>query len=67
MFSKMMLEMSNMNTHANYNTEASQSVGDTIYEIHAEFPDANDVNSIREAILSLPNLASQKASQYYTP
>ena len=65
--SKMMLEMSNMNTHANYNTEASKSVGDTIYEIHAEFPDANDVNSIREAILSLPNLASQRVSKYNTP
>ena len=64
--SRMMLEMSGISANANYNTEASKSVGDTIYEIHAEFPDANDVNSIREAILSLPNLASQRVSKYST-
>ena len=62
--SRMMLEMTGMKANVNYNTEASQSAGDTIYEIHAEFPDANDVNSIREAILSLPNLASQKVLKY---
>ena len=32
--------------------------GDT-FNITAEFPNANDVNDIREALLSLPNLASQ--------
>jgi hypothetical protein len=30
-----------------------------VFNITAEFPNANDVNEIREAILSLPNLASQ--------
>lgn len=65
--SRMMLEMNGIRANANYNTEASQNVGDTIYEIHAEFPDANDVNSIREAILSLPSLASQRISRYTTP
>ena len=62
--SRMMLEMTGMKANANYNTQSSQSIGDTIYEIHAEFPDANDVNSIREAILSLPNLASQRVLKY---
>ena len=33
------------------------------YYITAEFPNANDVESIREAILSLPNLASQYIHQ----
>lgn len=31
----------------------------SVFNITAEFPNANDVNEIREAILSLPNLASQ--------
>ena len=62
--SRMMLEMTGLKAHANYNTQTTQSTGDTIYEIHAEFPDANDVNSIREAILSLPNLASQRTLRY---
>ena len=30
-----------------------------VFNITAEFPNANDVNEIREAIMSLPNLASQ--------
>ena len=30
-----------------------------VFNIAAEFPNANDVNEIREAILSLTNLASQ--------
>ena len=33
--------------------------GDNVFNITAEFPNANDVNEIREAIMSLPNLASQ--------
>jgi hypothetical protein len=36
---------------------------DNNFYITAEFPDANDVNSIREAILSLPNLADQYLHQ----
>lgn len=36
---------------------------ENIFNITAEFPNANDVTSIREAILSLPNMASQYLSQ----
>ena len=40
------------------------SAGSTsVFNITAEFPNANDVNEIREAILSLPNLASQYTNQ----
>ena len=37
--------------------------GSNVFNITAEFPNANDVTSIREAILSLPNMASQYLSQ----
>ena len=40
----------------------NNSSGDTsnnTFNITAEFPNANDVQTIRDAILSLPNLASQ--------
>lgn len=37
----------------------SSSTGENVFNITAEFPNANDVNEIREAILSLPNIASQ--------
>ena len=33
--------------------------GDTFYIDKLEFPNANSVNEIREAILTLPNIASQ--------
>ena len=42
------------------NTDNSSS---NVYNINAEFPAANDVNDIREALLSLPNLAAQRAAQ----
>ena len=38
--------------------ETKQTEGNT-FNIYADFPNANDVNDIKEAILSLPNLASQ--------
>lgn len=38
--------------------EREQSLGNQFY-ITAEFPNANDVTTIREAILSLPNMANQ--------
>ena len=38
------------------NTNSNQN---QVFNITAEFPNANDVNEIREAILSLPNLAAQ--------
>ena len=37
----------------------TEGTTENIFHINAEFPNANDVTSIREAILSLPNLASQ--------
>jgi len=40
-------------------TNSSSSVGGNTFNITAEFPNANDVNEIRQAILSLPNLAAQ--------
>lgn len=40
----------------------ASAAGNT-FNITAEFPNANDVNEIREAILSLPNLASQYVNQ----
>lgn len=40
-------------------TSAAQN---NTYNITAEFPNANDVTQIREAILSLPRLASQKVT-----
>ena len=41
----------------------SQESNGNIFNITAEFPNANDVTSIREAILSLPNIASQYVHQ----
>lgn len=37
----------------------SNSSTDNVFNITAEFPNANNVDEIREAILSLPNIASQ--------
>jgi hypothetical protein len=37
----------------------TNETGGNVFNITAEFPNANDVNEIREAIMSLPNLASQ--------
>jgi hypothetical protein len=41
-----------------YNTNTSNN-DSKVFNITAEFPNANDVQTIRDAILSLPNLASQ--------
>jgi hypothetical protein len=38
---------------------AESSTGDTFYIDRLEFPNANSVDEIREAILTLPNIASQ--------
>ena len=40
-------------------TSSSTTTDNNIFNITAEFPNANDVNDIREAILSLPNYVSQ--------
>ena len=41
------------------NVVNNEKGSDNIFNITAEFPNANNVNEIREAILTLPNLASQ--------
>lgn len=41
------------------NIANNNSSTDNVFNITAEFPNANSVDDIREAILSLPNLASQ--------
>lgn len=45
------------------NTTNNNESQNNIFNIAAEFPNANDVEDIREAILSLPTLASQYLSQ----
>ena len=55
--------MAGLNPNTNYSTQESNNIGSDTYIINAEFPSANDVNSIKEAILSLPNLASQAANK----
>ena len=62
--SKMLIELSGHST-GNITTTTSNSAENVnnTFNITAEFPNANDVNDIREAILSLPNLASQYINQ----
>lgn len=50
------------NNGGNISTGSSSNTDNQFY-ITAEFPNANDVETIREAILSLPNLASQYIHQ----
>lgn len=57
--SQMILGLTGLGHYGNYSIGDSKESGDTIFEIQANFPNANDVESIREAIMSLPNLASQ--------
>ena len=47
------------NSIGNIPNSTSTNTSSNIFHITAEFPNANDVNEIREAIMSLPNLASQ--------
>ena len=49
-------------TGGSFSTASNANTNNT-FNITAEFPNANDVDSIREAILSLPNLASQFKGQ----
>lgn len=44
------------------NIANNNSSTDNVFNITAEFPNANSVDDIREAILSLPNIASQYAN-----
>lgn len=41
---------------------SSNSNNETVFNITAEFPNANNVEDIRQAILTLPNMASQYAN-----
>ena len=57
----MIMNMAGMGVNANYNTnEAKGNQTEQVFNITAEFPNANNVSEIREAILSLPGLASQQ-------
>ena len=56
---QMVLNLAELGKHGNYSIGDNSTSGNTIFEIQANFPNANDVESIREAIMSLPNLASQ--------
>ena len=53
------INMGGLNTSALNGVNNSNSSTENVYNITAEFPNAENVNEIREAILSLPNLASQ--------
>lgn len=58
--SAMILRLTNLNTNKSYTSNVSQQDNvENNYYINAEFPNANDVNDIREALLSLSNVASQ--------
>ena len=47
------------NSIGNIPNSTSTNTSNNTFNITAEFPNANDVDEIREAIMSLPNLASQ--------
>ena len=47
----------------NYNTQNNSNATTNVFNINPSFPNAANVNEIREALLSLPNLASQYLSQ----
>ena len=56
------ISMGGLNTSALNGVNNSSNSTENVYNITAEFPNAENVNEIREAILSLPNLASQYAN-----
>lgn len=57
----MVMNMTGMGVNVNCNTnEAKGNQTKQVFNIQAEFPNANSVDEIREAILSLPGLASQQ-------
>ena len=41
------------------NTDKENMIDNNVFHINAHFPNANDVTSIQEAIMNLPNIASQ--------
>ena len=61
--SKMLVSMSTNNLNNLNSLRNGENNTNNIFNINAEFPNANDVTEIREAILSLPNLANQYISK----
>lgn len=58
--SQMVLSLMNLGNYGKgYNLATAEGRQESVFNINANFPNANDVESIREAIMSLPNLASQ--------
>ena len=58
--SQMVLSLMNLGNYGKgYNLATAEGGQESVFNINANFPNANDVESIREAIMSLPNLASQ--------
>ena len=58
--SQMVLSLINLGNYGKgYNLATAEGSQESVFNINANFPNANDVESIREAIMSLPNLASQ--------
>ena len=56
----MVLSLMNLGNYGKgYNLATAEGSQESVFNINANFPNANDVESIREAIMSLPNLASQ--------
>lgn len=56
----MIMKMSNIGINSSYNVNKEEkNMTKNIFHVTAEFPNANDVNSIKEAFLSLPNIVSQ--------
>lgn len=58
--SNMVANLLAKNKIGNFNVGGnSNKVPSNVFNVTAEFPNANDVNTIKEAILSLPNIVSQ--------
>ena len=58
--SQMVLSLMNLGNYGKgYSLATAEGSQESVFNINANFPNANDVESIREAIMSLPNLASQ--------
>lgn len=60
---KMMCNVNGLNASSGGSNYSNKSNENNIFNITAEFPNAENVNEIREAIMSLPTLASQYLSK----
>lgn len=61
----MLADLSNLgnNGYISNSTKNNSQSNNNVFNITAEFPNANDVTSIKEAILSLPNIVSQHIAE----